>query len=236
RGDLRRLPRGATPLDFAYLVHTEVGHHCVGSKVNGRIVPLRYELRSGDTVQIITSPLGKPNRDWLKLVKSPNARSKIRHWLKTSEQADSVALGKEMLERELRRRRLSPPAETPLERLAETPGYPDVDPLMGAPGRGSVSISSVIQRWFPQGVGLARRRRAQRDRGREESVVVNLSNSGVDRRRRRADVRKAIATTHTAARTGGIEARDRDAEGGVVLAVRELSDRLRVMRAVERVG
>jgi GTP pyrophosphokinase len=157
RGDLRRLPRGATPLDFAYLVHTEVGHHCVGSKVNGRIVPLRYELRSGDTVQIITSPLGKPNRDWLKLVKSPNARSKIRHWLKTSEQADSVSLGREMLERELRRRRLSPPEEMSIEDLAQSLGYPEVDQLMGALGRGSVSISQMIQRWFPQGVGPVQR-------------------------------------------------------------------------------
>ena len=157
RGDLRRLPRGATPLDFAYLVHTEVGHRCVGAKVNGRIVPLRYELRSGDTVQIVTSPLGKPNRDWLKLVKSPAARSKIRHWLRTSEHQDSVSLGKEMLERELRRRRLTPPAETSLEQLAQALGYGDVDQLMGALGRGSLSISQVIQRWFPEGVGPVQR-------------------------------------------------------------------------------
>ncbi|MBI4363816.1 MAG: bifunctional (p)ppGpp synthetase/guanosine-3',5'-bis(diphosphate) 3'-pyrophosphohydrolase [Candidatus Latescibacteria bacterium] len=157
RGDLRRLPRGATPLDFAYLVHTEVGHRCVGAKANGRIVPLRYELRSGDTVQIITSPLGKPNRDWLKIVKSPNARSKIRHWLKSSEHADSVALGKEMLERELRRRRLSPPEAIPLEQVAQALGFPDVHQLHGAIGRGSVSIAQVIQRWFPQGVGPVQR-------------------------------------------------------------------------------
>ena len=157
RGDLRRLPRGATPLDFAYLVHTEVGHHCVGAKVNGRIVPLRFELRSGDTVQIVTSPLGKPNRDWLKLVKSPGARSKIRHWLKISEHQDSVSLGKEMLDRELRRRRLSPPAETPIDQLAQALGYGDVDQLMGALGRGSLSVTQVIQRWFPQGVGPVQR-------------------------------------------------------------------------------
>jgi len=157
RGDLRRLPSGATPLDFAYLVHTEVGHRCVGAKVNGRIVPLRYELRSGDTVQIVTSPLGKPNRDWLKLVKSPAARSKIRHWLKASEHADSVSLGKEMLERELRRRRLTPPAEMPLDQLAQALGYGDVDQLHGALGRGSLSVAQVIQRWFPQGVGPVQR-------------------------------------------------------------------------------
>jgi len=157
RGDLKRLPRGATPLDFAYLVHTQVGHHCVGAKVNNRIVPLRYELRSGDAVQIITSPVGKPNRDWLKIVKSPNARSKIRHWLKASEHADSVSLGKEMLERELRRRRLTPPETMPIEDVAKALGFADLDQLHGALGRGSVSISQVIQRWFPHGLGPVQR-------------------------------------------------------------------------------
>jgi len=157
RGELKRLPRGATPLDFAYLVHTEVGHRCVGAKANGRIIPLRYELRSGDTVQIITSSIGKPHRDWLKIVKSPNARSKIRHWLRTSEHADSLTLGREMLERELKRRRLSPPEITPLEDLAKALGYGDADQLHGAIGRGSVSVAHVIQRWFPQGVGPVQR-------------------------------------------------------------------------------
>lgn len=157
RGDLRRLPRGATPLDFAYLIHTEVGNRCVGCKVNNRIVPLRYELRSGDTVQIITSPMGKPTRDWLKIVRSPNARTKIRHWIKTSEQADSEQLGKEMLERELRRRRLTPPPDVAIDQIAEGLGFADVAQLHGALGRGSVSIAQVIQRWFPEGVGPVQR-------------------------------------------------------------------------------
>ena len=157
RGDLRRLPRGATPIDFAYLVHTEVGHRCVGAKVNGRIVPLRYELRSGDAVQIITSPAGKPNRDWLKLVKSPAARSKIRHWLKTSERADSVTLGREMLEREMRRRRLAPPEKTPLEEIARAMGHDEPEGLYAAIGSGTVSVAQVIQRWFPEGVGPVQR-------------------------------------------------------------------------------
>jgi GTP diphosphokinase / guanosine-3',5'-bis(diphosphate) 3'-diphosphatase len=157
RGDLRRLPRGATPLDFAYLVHTEVGHRCVGAKVDGRIVPLRYELRSGDTVQIITSPLGKPTRDWLKLVKTAGARSKIRHWLKSLEQADSVSLGKEMLERELRRRRLAPPASPSLEEVAQALGQQDPSQLHAALGQGSVSVAQVMQRWFPEGVGPVQR-------------------------------------------------------------------------------
>jgi len=157
RGDLRRLPRGATPIDFAYLVHTEVGHRCVGAKVNGRIVPLRYELRSGDAVQIITSPAGKPNRDWLKAVKSPAARSKIRHWLKISERADSVTLGREMLERELRRRRLAPPEGTTIDALATSMGHEEADGLYAAIGSGTVSVAQVIQRWFPEGVGPVQR-------------------------------------------------------------------------------
>ncbi|HTK69584.1 MAG TPA: bifunctional (p)ppGpp synthetase/guanosine-3',5'-bis(diphosphate) 3'-pyrophosphohydrolase [Candidatus Eisenbacteria bacterium] len=157
RGELRSLPRGATPIDFAYLVHTEVGNHCVGAKVNNRIVPLRYELRSGDKVQIITSPMGKPNRDWLKVVKSPGARTKIRHWLKVSEHADSVTLGKEMLERELRRRRLTPPATTTLDDLARGFGHGDADGLYAALGSGTLALAQVIQRWFPAGLGPVQR-------------------------------------------------------------------------------
>jgi GTP pyrophosphokinase len=157
RGDLRRLPRGATPLDFAYLVHTQVGNRCVGAKVNGRIVPLRTELRSGDTVQIITSPSAKPNRDWLKLVRTHAARSKIRHWLKVAEHSDSVVLGKEMLEREIRRRRLTPPADVPLESLAQSMGHPDVNGLYAALGQGNLSIQQVIGKWIPDGGGPVQR-------------------------------------------------------------------------------
>jgi GTP pyrophosphokinase len=157
RGDLRRLPRGATPLDFAFLVHTEVGNRCVGAKVNGRIVPLRTELRSGDTVQIITAPQAKPNRDWLKIVRTHGARSKIRHWLKVAEHSDSVALGKEMLEREIRRRRLSPPADAPLESLAQALGHPDVNGLYAAVGLGNLSVQQLIAKWIPDEGGAVQR-------------------------------------------------------------------------------
>ncbi|MGH7682278.1 MAG: RelA/SpoT family protein, partial [Candidatus Eiseniibacteriota bacterium] len=157
RGDLRHLPRGSTPIDFAYHVHTEVGHRCVGAKVNGRIVPLRYQLRSGDAVQIITSPAGKPNRDWLKIVTSSGARSKIRHWLKISEMADSVALGREMIERELRRRRLAPPESMTIDALAHAMGYEDLAGLHAALGSGTISVAQVLQRWFPDGLGPVQR-------------------------------------------------------------------------------
>ena len=157
RGDLRRLPRGATPLDFAFLVHTEVGNRCVGAKVNGRIVPLRTELRSGDTVQIITAPQAKPNRDWLKIVRTHAARSKIRHWLKVAEHSDSVVLGREMLEREIRRRRLTPPPDVSLESLAQTLGHPDVNGLYAAVGQGNLSVQQLITKWIPDEAGPVQR-------------------------------------------------------------------------------
>ncbi|MEK7314972.1 MAG: bifunctional (p)ppGpp synthetase/guanosine-3',5'-bis(diphosphate) 3'-pyrophosphohydrolase [Candidatus Eisenbacteria bacterium] len=153
RGDLKRLPRGATPLDFAYHVHTDVGHRCVGAKVDGRIIPLRTALRNGDHVTIITSPMGKPTRDWLKIVKTVSARNKIRHWLKVAAHADSVVLGKEMLDREIRRRRLTPPPELSLEQLAAALGHADVASLHAAIGSGDISIVQVLHKWFPDGGG-----------------------------------------------------------------------------------
>ena len=102
-GDVKELPRGATLVDFAYAIHSEVGDQCTGAKVNGRMVPLRTELPNGDTVEIITSPHHHPSRDWLQFVKTTKARHKIRQWLKVAEREQSVALGKELLERELRK-------------------------------------------------------------------------------------------------------------------------------------
>jgi GTP pyrophosphokinase len=100
KGDVKALPEGSTPIDFAYGVHTKVGEHCVGAKVNGKLVPLRYTLRQGDIIEIVTSPNQHPSRDWLKIVRSSRARSKINQWLKVEERARSIELGREMFERE----------------------------------------------------------------------------------------------------------------------------------------
>ena len=100
RGEVRTFPRGATPVDFAYAVHTDIGHQCVGAKVNGRIVPLRYQVRNGDTVEILTSPTHVPSRDWLRWVVTSRARTKIKAWLKAEHNARSLALGREVCERE----------------------------------------------------------------------------------------------------------------------------------------
>jgi len=103
RGDVKELPEGATPLDFAFLIHTEVGLRCTGAKVNGKLVPLGATLKHGDTVEIITDPSRRPSRDWLKLVKTAKARSRVQHYIRTEERARAVALGREMLEKEGRK-------------------------------------------------------------------------------------------------------------------------------------
>ena len=100
RGDIFDLAAGSTPIDFAYHVHTDIGHRCTGAKVNGRIVPLRYQLRNGDTVEILTSPTHVPSRDWLRWVVTSRARAKIKAWLKAEQRERSLALGREICERE----------------------------------------------------------------------------------------------------------------------------------------
>ncbi len=102
-GDVRAFPRGSTPIDFAYSVHTEVGNQCTGAKVNGKLVPLKYELKNGDIVEIITSSKHVPSKDWLKIVKTSRARTRIRYWIKTEERERSITLGREICEREFRK-------------------------------------------------------------------------------------------------------------------------------------
>jgi GTP pyrophosphokinase len=151
KGDLKPLPRGATPLDFAFAVHSDVGLHCQGAKVNDRMVPLASQLRSGDTVQIITSPSQHPSRDWLKLVKTSRAKSKIRHWLKGQQHSQSLTLGREMLDRELKKRRWGPLSVHPLSRVAGEFGLPDVEHFYTALGSGDLSLQQVLGKLKPGG-------------------------------------------------------------------------------------
>ena len=152
KGDVKALPEGATPIDFAYAVHTQVGEHCVGSKVNGKLVPLRYTLRQGDIVEIVTSPNQHPSRDWLKIVKSTRARSKINQWLKTEERARSLALGRELFEREAKKYRLSPAALLGghgIKQVASDLGFPGVDDLLASIGYGKTSVQHVLGKLAP---------------------------------------------------------------------------------------
>jgi GTP pyrophosphokinase len=152
KGDVKALPEGSTPVDFAYAVHTDVGHHCVGAKVNGKLVPLRYTLRQGDIVEIITSPTQHPSRDWLKIVKSTRARSKINQWLKVEERARSLALGRELFEREAKKYRLAPAAlleSEEMKRLLSDLGFPGTDDLLASIGYGKTSVQQVIGKLAP---------------------------------------------------------------------------------------
>lgn len=148
KGDLRQLPKGASVLDFAYSVHTDIGNHCVAGKVGGVAVPIAHVLQSGDTVEIITSSKQKPRQGWLGLVKSAKARSRIRRWLKAEGYADSVRLGKEMIERELRKLRAKL-SEEELVDLAQACGLSNAEHLYAAAGSGEVSLRRVLTKLPP---------------------------------------------------------------------------------------
>jgi GTP pyrophosphokinase len=152
KGDVKALPEGSTPIDFAYAVHTEVGNHCAGARVNGKLVPLRHVLRQGDIVEVLTSPTQKPSRDWLKTVKSTRARSKVKQWLRTEERARSIALGRELLDREARKYRVSMASILEAEeirKLSVEHGYTTVDDLLAGLGYGKLAASTVVARFVP---------------------------------------------------------------------------------------
>ena len=149
RGDVKRLPKGATPLDFAFAVHTEVGQRTQGARVNGRIAPLHRALKNGDTVEIITSAQSRPSRDWMAHVQTGRARHKIRQWVKQEEHERSVALGREILAREVRRRRLDAPTDERLAQAAATLSVGAPEQLQAAIGRGDVPIGQVMKALYP---------------------------------------------------------------------------------------
>ncbi|RKY86128.1 (p)ppGpp synthetase, partial [candidate division KSB1 bacterium] len=148
KGDLFKLPKGATPIDFAFAVHSDVGLHCIGSKVNGRIVPLNSELKSGDTVEIITSPNQKPNQDWIKFVKTSKARSRIKRWIRDSMREQSIKLGKEILEKELYRykRKLS---NQILKEIVNKMEFPNEEALFASLGTGEISVKAIVNKILP---------------------------------------------------------------------------------------
>ena len=150
-GAIKTLPAGATPLDFAYLVHTDVGHHAIGARVNGRLVPFDYQLVSGDLIEILTTKARDrgPSRDWLKIVKTPHARSKIRAFFKRADRAGNIASGREQLERELTRlarTSLAALGERKLSELAHSLGLDNLEEFYAAIGYGSISTAAVIAR------------------------------------------------------------------------------------------
>jgi GTP pyrophosphokinase len=150
KGEIKDLPAGATPLDFAYRIHTDVGHRTIGSKVNNRLVPLDYRLKNGDIVEIVTTKAEHgPSRDWLNLVRTSHAREKIRQWFKRQERDENIVHGRESLERELRRLARTSIAAVGQDRLAEVArqlNHDQVDDFLAAIGYGAISAQSVVTR------------------------------------------------------------------------------------------
>jgi guanosine-3',5'-bis(diphosphate) 3'-pyrophosphohydrolase len=157
RGDVKELPLGSTPVDFAYSVHTDIGHQCVGAKVNGKIVPLKHELRNGDKVEVTTQTGHAPSRDWLKFVKTSRAKTRIKAWLKIEERQRSMLLGKELLEKELRKHELSPSKFFKSEELlnvAKELSQNTIEDLLASIGYGKVSAHLVANKLAPDKVHI----------------------------------------------------------------------------------
>jgi GTP diphosphokinase / guanosine-3',5'-bis(diphosphate) 3'-diphosphatase len=149
-GHVIQLPKGATPIDFAFAVHTEIGLHCAGARVNGRIAPLSRPLRNSETVEIITANAARPTRDWLSHVRTGRARHKIRQVLKREAQQSATKLGQDILDRELKRRRLSRPSGEQLARAAEALKLNDDTHLLASIGQGDVQVAAALKQIFPE--------------------------------------------------------------------------------------
>ncbi len=191
-GDVKRLPAGATALDFAYAIHSDVGHRCTGAKVNGRMVPLRYELQSADRVEILTSPNQEPNRDWLHLAKTGRAIQKIRQHLRRQERERGVKLGRDMLEHELKKYGWNLQrgrAEGRLESYLDKRAFKEVDSLFVEIATGMISLQSAVKRILPDGLYEEHHAKQQqqtalstllnRFRPRAESPVLITGEDGV---------------------------------------------------------
>lgn len=153
KGQVIEFPQGATPLDFAYAIHTDLGHHCIGAKVNSRMVPLKHKLKSGDTIEILTSPNQTPNKDWLKIVKTSRAKNKIRQFIKVEEHERSKTMGQAILEREFKRDNLNLNTllkDGTLAKVAEGFSLKTADDLLSAVGYGKISPRKVVTKILPK--------------------------------------------------------------------------------------
>jgi GTP pyrophosphokinase len=153
RGEIKTLPRGATAVDFAYMIHTEVGNQCTGAKVNGRLAPLPYELKTGDIAEIITSKNSHPSKDWLKFVKTVKARSKIRHWIKTQEKERSITLGREMCDKAFRKEKMNFNTLVKSEKMmdiVEHFGFKAVEDLIANVGYGKITPLQIVRKFAPK--------------------------------------------------------------------------------------
>ncbi len=182
KGDLLNFPLGATVIDFAYRIHSEVGHHCTGARVNNRIVPLRYQLESGDTIEIVTTSSQTPSKDWLKLVKTSRAKARIRAWIKSQQSARSIEVGREILERDLSRHQLNLGklrTDGTLARVARELSQKDEETLLAGVGYGKIATQNVLARILPPEEIERRREKGEGRLQRLFRLVGRQSKSGV---------------------------------------------------------
>lgn len=178
KGSVKEFPVGATPVDFAYSIHSDIGNHCIGAKVNGKIVPLKYEFKSGDTVEILTSPNQKPSKDWLKFVKTPRAKTKIRQWFKSEEREKSMALGKEILDKEFRKYNLQLAKLMKSGELAKVAGefsFQGPEDLLAAVGYGKVTANQIIGKILP---AEKLEQKTEQDESRLKSLLHKITRTG----------------------------------------------------------
>jgi GTP pyrophosphokinase len=153
KGEVKALPKGATPVDFAYSIHSEIGNTCIGAKANERIVRLDYQLKNGDIVQVLTSKNSNPSKDWLKFVKTSTAKTRIRQWIKKQEQQDSITIGKDLLEKELRKANLSISRrfrDEQFQEVAHRFSLNSMDDLLSSIGYGRISAKQVVNQFLSQ--------------------------------------------------------------------------------------
>jgi len=165
QGEIKTMSKGATPVDFAYLIHSEVGHQCTGARVNGRMVPLQYELKTGDSVEVITSKGHNPSKDWLNFVKTVKARSRIRQWIKTQEKGRSLTLGREMCEKAFRKYRLNFNTvikSEEIQNIVKNFGFKTTDDLIASVGYGKITPLQVVKKIIPK-----------KDGEKEDSSIIN---------------------------------------------------------------
>jgi GTP pyrophosphokinase len=171
KGEVLDLPSGATPVDFAYMIHTEVGNRCSGAKVNGKLVPLDTQLKNGDSVEIITNVHRNPSRDWLKFVKTAKARTRIKHWIRTQERERSISLAKEMLEKEGRRMDINfqkALKQGKLEHVADEFSLKNVDDLLSAVGYAKITPKQVLHRLMSKDETAADRQAKAKRKSKEK--------------------------------------------------------------------
>ncbi|WP_408954822.1 RelA/SpoT family protein [Natroniella sp. ANB-PHB2] len=183
KGDVVSLPKGASPVDFAYNIHTEIGHNCVGAKVNGKMIPLEYKLKNGDIVEVITSANSGPSRDWLKFVKTSRGKSKIKRWFRNQRKEEIAAKGKEMLEARLNKEdvKLKEVEKTKkLKEIAEKIGATTIESLYAKIGYNKVSVLDIVKKLKPQNKTASpeselkelKKRRVTNTRARNKGVKV----------------------------------------------------------------